>query len=358
MRLSVIGLRGFPMIEGGVEKHCEALYPLLNKDIDITVYRRSAYVKSKYVYDNISFIDLPSTRIKGLEPALHSLIASIDALIKKPDVIHYHNIGPALFCPLMKIRKIPVVLTYHSPNYEHNKWGRLAKAILRLSEKVALKNADKIVFVNYYQMQKYNMEIRRKSIYVPNGLNYLPHSERTDFLEKCDLEKGRYILSVGRITPEKGFDVLIKAFRLADKKGYKLVIAGGVEFEDSYMRKLKRLSGDTDVIFTGYIYGDDLHQLYTNAGLYVLASKNEGFPLVLLEAMSYGLDILASDIPATHLVELEADSYFKLGDYRDLAEKISSKIKENKKKKYDLSKYNWVNIADKMSSIFHEVVKK
>ena len=358
MKLSVIGLRGFPMIEGGVEKHCESLYPKLREDIDITVYRRKPYVKSNGSYDHISFIDLPSTRIKGFETVFHSFISSVDALIKKPDVVHYHNIGPALFSPIVKIRKIPVVLTYHSPNYEHKKWGKLARKLLLFSERVALKTADKIVFVNSFQMDKYSEDIKKKSIYVPNGIDDLPISLNTNFLEEIGVKPKKYILSVGRITQEKGFDTLIKAYKLAQKNGFKLVIAGGVEFENGYMKELQELSKGEDIIFTGYTFGDNLHQLYTHAGLYVLASDNEGFPLVLLEAMNYGLDVLVSDIPATHLVNLDIDDYFPQGDYKTLSKKISERVKNSKIREYDLSEYDWNKIADKISNIFHEMIRK
>ena len=358
MKLSVIGLRGFPLIEGGVEKHCESLYPKLKEDIDVTVYRRKSYVKSDGSYDHISFVDLPSTRIKGFEAVFHSFISSVNALIKKPDVVHYHNIGPALFSPIVKIRKIPVVLTYHSPNYEHKKWGKFARNLLLFSEKVALRTADKIVFVNSFQMEKYGVDIRNKSVYVPNGINDLPISPNTNYLKEIGVEPGRYILSVGRITQEKGFDTLIKAFKLSKKDGVKLVIAGGVEFENGYMKQLQELSEGEDVIFTGYTFGDNLHQLYTHAGMYVLASNNEGFPLVLLEAMKYGLDVLVSDIPATHLVNLDVDDYFERGNSEMLAGKISERVKDMKKRSYDLSKYDWDEVADTMSNIFHEVVRE
>lgn len=356
MKLSVIGLRGFPMVEGGVEKHCESLYPRLDKDIEITVYRRKPYVKTNGNYEHISFVDLPSTKIKGFEPFFHSFIASIDALIKKPNVVHYHNIGPALFSPIVKLRHIRVVLTYHSPNYEHDKWGYCARKLLLFAEKVALKTADKIIFVNKFQMEKYEEDIRRKSIYLPNGINDLPVSLSTNFLDEIGVEPEKYILSVGRITKEKGFDTLIKAYKVADKNDFKLVIAGGVEFESGYMNELKKLSINENVIFTGFTYGENLYQLYKNASLFVLASRNEGFPLVLLEAMKYGLDVLVSDIPATHLVTLDSVDYFKCGDAEELSEKISKKIKTTKKREYNLTDYDWDEIAKKVSMLFRMVI--
>ncbi len=345
MNVSVIGTRGFPLIEGGVEKHCEALYPLLRNDIEITVYRRKPYVNNGYKYDNIKFIDLPSTQIKGFETVFHSLLATLHALINKPDVVHYHNIGPAMFSPLLKIRRIPVVLTYHSPNYEHKKWGFFAKTLLKTSEKIAINFSDKIIFVNKFQMQKYSAEIQKKSVYIPNGIKEPVFSENHNYLDDIGVKRGKYVLSVGRITPEKGFDILIKAFRKSAPKGYKLVIAGGVEFENGYMKELKELSKDIPVIFTGYVHGDDLAQLYTNAALYVLASRNEGFPLVLLEAMSYGLDVIVSDIPASHLIRLESEDYFPCGEEDCLSEKLTDKLKDPHMRSYDLRAYRWDKAA-------------
>ena len=140
-------------------------------------------------YKHISFIDLPSTKIKGFEPLFHSFISSFNVLLKNSDVVHYHNIGPALCSPIVKIKKIPVVLTFHSPNYEHDKWNWFEKALLKFSEKIALKTADKIIFVNKFQMEKYGDDIRKKSVYMPNGINDLPVSPNTDYVEKIGVEK-------------------------------------------------------------------------------------------------------------------------------------------------------------------------
>ncbi len=358
MRVSVIGLRGFPEIEGGVEKHCESLYPRLNDNIKVTVYRRKPYLIVDKKYKNIDFKDLPSTKIKGFEPFVHSMLCSIDAMFRKPDVVHYHNIGPALFSPIVKIRKIPVVLTYHSANYEHRKWGRFAKALLRFSEKIALKTADRVVFVNKFQMEKYDEVIRKKSIYIPNGINDLQKVDSNELLKKYKLETGKYILSVGRITPEKGFDVLIKAFNKLPSNEYKLVIAGGVEFEDSYMEELRKLDQTDNVIFTGYTRGAELTQLYENAKLFVLASRNEGFPLVLLEAMRFGLDVLVSDIPATHLVDLSLDDYFKAEDDKKLLEGLENKLRCSVKRQYDLETFNWDNIAKEVENLYFQLKGK
>jgi len=357
MRVCVFGMRGFPNVEGGVEKHCESIYPLMDENLELIVLRRKPYVKDVSAsFEHISFIDLPSTRIKGFEALFHSFLCTIKAVSLKPDVVHIHNIGSCLFSSMIRRAGIPLVLTYHSPNYEHKKWGKMAKSLLRLCENIAFKNADKIIYVNKFQMQKAPEDVLSKSIFIPNGIPTPNLSSGDDRLSKWGLEKGKYILAVGRITPEKGFDDLIKAFNQANLKDYKLVIAGGVEFEKGYMSELNKISDESKVVFTGYVYGLDLQQLYNNAGLFVLSSHNEGFPLVLLEAMSYGLSVIVSDIPATHLVNLGSECYYPVGDVDSLADKLAHLTPSASKVTYDLSAYNWPEIAKETEDIFKGLV--
>ena len=154
MRIDVIGTRGFPGIQGGVERHCERLYPQM-KGVSVRVFRRKPYVKTQQSqYSGISFTDLPSTRISGFETVLQSLLATLISMFSKAEIVHIHNIGPAMFAPLLRAVGKKVALTYHSANYEHDKWNAFAKAVLRLSERIALASASQIIFVNKFQMQR------------------------------------------------------------------------------------------------------------------------------------------------------------------------------------------------------------
>lgn len=310
-------------------------------------------------YPNIRFVDLPSTKIKGLETIFHSFLATIVSVFYKPDIVHIHNIGPALFSPLLHLFGIKIVLTYHSPNYEHEKWGRFAKYILRLSEKIAINVSDAILFVNRFQMEKVKksyVSLRAKSYYVPNGIPAVIPAKGTDYIESLGLSPGKYIIGVGRITPEKGFDLLIRSFESMQNYDFKLVIVGGVETESNYFRKLKELIKSDRVIFTGYIYGEKLNQIYSHAALYVLTSYNEGFPLVLLEAMKYNLDVLVSDIPATHLLKLDSQDYFKLDCISDLSSKLQLKLQNIHKRYYDLSEFDWKKIATQVAEIYAKIL--
>lgn len=357
LSVCVIGTRGFPGVEGGVERHCECLYTRMAGRADVLVYRRRPYVEPCENYEGVRFVDLPSTRVKGFEAVLHSFLATCAALIRKPDVVCYHNIGPALFSPLLGLRGIPVVLTYHSPNYEHDKWGGVAKAVLRFSERVALGSSALTIFVNRFQMERCADACKGGAVYIPNGVDAPAPQASTEAVEHFGLEPGRYIVSVGRITPEKGFDVLIRAFREAAPKGVKLAIVGGVESERAYAEELRSLAAGAPIVFTGELHGNDLAQIYANASLYVLASRNEGFPLALLEAMSYGLDVAVSDIPATHLVSLNSDDYFTVGETGELAKAINKKLGMPVRRAYDLASFDWDRVATETLEVYKKAVR-
>lgn len=353
MKVCVFGTRGFPLVQGGVEKHCESLYPLFDSRYRFCVFRRKPYVRSSQTYPDIAFIDLPSTRIKGFEAFFHSFLATVYCLFLRPDVVHIHNIGPALFSPLLRLFGLKTVLTYHSPNYEHKKWGFFARHLLKLSERIAFRTADKVIFVNRFQMEKSLKQLGGKACYIPNGIPSVKPAFESSYISQLGLEPGKYVLSVGRITPEKGFDCLLKAYARIPRPGYKLVIAGGVEAESSYGDGLKALVKEKEnVVFTGYVYGEKLNQLFTFAGLYVLSSYNEGFPMVLLEAMTYRLDVLVSDIPAAHLVSLNGDDYFAKGNDEELAAKMDLRMRGPRKRTYALESFDWRRIVSRVAGIY------
>jgi glycosyltransferase involved in cell wall biosynthesis len=339
----------------------------MGKACRITVFRRKPYVRNAPDRSGrIRFIDLPSTRIKGLETVLHSFLSTLYCLFQRPDLVHIHNIGPALFSPLLKLAGIKVLLTYHSPNYEHRKWHFLARQLLKLSEKVALAASDAIIFINEKQRDKFSPRIHAKSCYLPNGVQSPALTDETGFLQSLGIEKGKYILAVGRITPEKGFDSLIKAFEDAFPEGvpetYRLVIAGGVEGESAYFTALqKSVSRCSNILFTGYVFGKQLAQLYTHAALFVLPSYNEGMPLALLEAMSYGLPILASDIPANKAVNLPPESYFPVGNEKELAVRLRQRMDHPtpERIRYPIpDNCNWTHIARQTVEIYRTLLNE
>ena len=348
--IAVIGTRGFPGVQGGVEMHCQNIYTRLAGGgmAAVRIYRRKPYLcaGSMKPLPGIDYVDLPSTRIKGLEAVLHTLLCVLHIALHRPDVVHVHNIGPGMFAPLLKLMGLRVVMTYHSPNYEHDKWNAAAKRLLKWCEGVSLRWCDRVIFVNKFQMHKFSLAVQSKSVYLPNGINAAAtRSAATSFLDKHGIVPGGYLLGVGRLTPEKGFEHLVSAAQLLPEVR-QVVIAGASDHGSDYAQRLRSLDAQHKVVFTGFTSGEDLRQLYSHARLFVLSSVNEGFPLVLLEAMTYGLPVAVSDIPASHLIELPADRYFKPASPQSMAAVIAHSLSTDPSTvSYDLTDYDWDSIA-------------
>lgn len=342
--IAVIGTRGFPGIQGGVESHSYHLYTHM-EDVHVRLYRRRAYLteQSSQLFPDIEYIDLPSTRIKGFEAVWHTLLSVLHIMFHRPDVVHIHNIGPGMFAPLLRLVGLPVVLTYHSPNYEHTKWSAPARWLLRQCEKLSLRFSNRVIFVNKYQMEKCGA--LNKSVFIPNGIDPVTRSTSTSFLDKHGITAGIYLLAVGRLTPEKGLEYLVEAANRLPQVT-QVVIAGASDHDSTYRNLLEQKDTGKKVVFTGFTTGEDLRQLYSHARAFVLPSLNEGFPMVLLEAMAYGLPILCSDIPGTRQVQLPDQDYFSVKDVDSLCAAITRMLDmPGEKQDYELEQYNWDHIA-------------
>jgi glycosyltransferase involved in cell wall biosynthesis len=366
LNINVIGTRGFPNVQGGVEKHCESLYPLISKmGASVRVFRRTPYIQKENIgqpFYGVNFVDLWTVKEKTLEAVIHSFAASFLCIYKRPHIVHIHNIGPGLVLPLLKIAGLTTVVTYHSPNYAHSKWGTIAKKILKLGELFVNRLADQVIFVSKFQKSLFDGASKN---YIPNGVTLQIPSSDSSFLSSIGVRPSKYILAVARFTPEKGLDTLVKAFQ-GIKGDHKLVIAGDADHETEYSKKLKRLIAQNDrVISTGYITGEPLNQVFSHARLFVLPSFHEGLPIALLEAMSYGLSVLVSDIPANMEVDLAPERYFRCGDETDLTTRMKALLKQEltEIEKRDMrlqiaEKYNWLKIAEQTVEVYRKAMKR
>lgn len=366
MRIAILGTRGFPNVQGGVEKHCEGLSVNLVKiGCDITVFTRKPYVNNKVKeYNGVKLIALPALRHKYLEAFLHTLIGVFAAFRYHPDILHIQAIGPALFTPLARMLGMKVVVTSHGSNYKHLKWGRFAKLILRLGEFSGITFANKLIAISKLIADEIREKYKRNVVFIPNGVEIPKVTMSDNFIKKYGLIKGKYILSVGRFVPEKGFHDLIDAFNKGNFDDWKLVIVGGADHEDRYSLGLKKKAErNKNIVLTGFLTGKPLQELYSHAGLFVLPSYYEGLPIVLLEAMSYGLSCIASDIPANKNIELSDNRFFKTGDVNAIAEKIEEFInrpfkEEERKRQIDIiaEQYNWGKIAEDTLRVYKSVI--
>ncbi|MEW6417139.1 MAG: glycosyltransferase family 4 protein [Nitrospirota bacterium] len=361
MKIFVIGARGFPNVQGGIESHCEELYPrLVKKGYEVTALTLKQYTEGNS-WHGISFIKIPSVSSKNLQKPIYNLISALYCILRRPDIIHVHGLNAGLFIWLFRIFRLKVVATYHSMDYLYPKWNALVKAMLRYSEKQFL-SADYIITVSKPYLKHFKEQGRSQSIsYIPNGVNIFnsgQDKEKNTILDRWGFKENSFILTVGRITPEKDILTLIKAFNEANLNETKLAVVGSAEFQEQYFKSLRQIASDK-VIFTGQLNKNDLSVLYSNCRLFVHASLHEGLPNALLEAMSFNCNILASDIGSHIAVGLGQDDYFKSQDIEDLANKIHQKISKNSKKDYSqflMKNYNWDIVADEVQEIYKKLI--
>ncbi len=365
LKVCVLGTRGIPGVAGGVEAHCEALYPLLAKEpgVAVVVLARKNYVASaNYSFDGVQVIATPAPRHRYFEAFAHTLAGVLNArFVQHADVVHFHAIGPALMAPLAKSLGMKVIVTHHSRNYLHSKWNKLARRVLRLGEWCAVSFADRVIAVSPSLAEELRERYgsRAKAVaYIPNGAPHFEAApsaeEQQAVLDKFGLTSGRFILGVGRLTPDKGFHDLVAGFEQA-KTDSVLVIAGKADFEDNYSRALKAHAGDR-VIFAGHQDRRTLQSLYRHAGLFVLPSHHEGMPIAALEALSLGAPILMSDIGANLDLELPKAHYFPAGNEGALAARLSAPLENYR---FDASallrRYQWDEIARRTGALYYEL---
>ena len=359
--LVVTGTRGFPHILGGVETHCEELYPrIAAKGYRVTVIRRKNYTKDQLTsYKGVTLFDIPNVKRKSFEAIIHTFRAIWNAKWKfHADIIHIHSIGPALLTPIARLIGLKVVFTHHGPDYDREKWGKMAKVMLRLGERLGCKYANEVIVIsnviNTMIQAKYG---RSDAHLIHNGVSAPVFTENSNYLDELKIEARKYIFSMGRFVPEKNFHLLIQAFVSLKLSDYRLVIAGDADIEDDYSRSLKSLAKDNGIILTGFIKGEKLYTLLSHADLFVLPSSHEGLPIALLEAMSYGLPVLASDIPANKEVQLPPSCYFRYegNTLANLTEALSRKLNDKTKPVYDLTAYNWDHIADQTEQVYTNI---
>jgi len=291
----------------------------------VFVLRRKPYVKPLPggSFRGVKFVDLWCPRTAQLEAITHTALGVLVATARRTDVLHVHCVGPALCVPLARLLGLKVIFTTQGPDYEREKWGPFAKAMLRLGERLGVRYAHRTISVSEHIRQSLKEKYGIESELIPNGVEIPSRPPGTRYLRQWGLECGKYVFSLGRFVPEKGFHDLIDAFS-GIETDWRLAIAGQADHPSPYSRSLEASAARTQgVVLTGLVTGEPLGQLYAHCGLFVLPSYHEGLPLALLEALGYGASVLVSDIPANRSVPLPADRFFKSGDVEDLRQKMS-----------------------------------
>ena len=354
--------------EGGIEIVVKELCTRMAKNgYTVTCYNRSGHHVSgaeydkKTEYEGINQKCVPTIEKKGLAAVSSSFFAALYSAFGKYNVVHIHAEGPAFFSWLPKLLGKRVIVTVHGLDWQREKWkSGFGSKFIKQGEKNAVKYADEIIVLSKGVHDYFRNQYGRETRFIPNGVNR-PEIRKAELItDKFGLTKDSYILFLGRLVPEKGIRYLIEAFKNV-KTDKKLVIAGGSSDTDSFMKELKELAKDDKrIIFTGFVQGQMLEELYSNAYIYTLPSDLEGMPLSLLEAMSYGNCCLVSDIQeCTEVVEDKA-LIFKKSNVQDLQNKLqeacdrTEKVMELKQQAADYicKKYNWDDVVEETLKLY------
>lgn len=333
VKIAMIGQKGIPAVQGGVERHVEELsLKLVERGFDVTVYARKWYTQGQPVVSGVEVKHLPTLHTKHLDAIFHSFLATLHAIFHGHDIIHYHGVGPSLVAWIPRIfgRKSKVIVTFHSIDRKHQKWGLLARFMLRMGEWTACHFPHQTIAVSQ-TIQQYVRDVYDKEAhYIPNAVN-LPSSTLSPLseLNKFNLDANKYLLMVSRLIPHKGAHYLIEAWQELSTENpeiigkNKLVIVGDGSHTTAYVDRLKaQAASNPSIIFTGFQHGNTLSALFSQSLAMVHPSDNEGLPIVVLEAMSHGITVLLSDIPEHKDLMIDKEFFFVHGSVSSLKEKL------------------------------------
>jgi glycosyltransferase involved in cell wall biosynthesis len=362
LHIAMVGLKGLPALSGGIERHVEEVgRRLVAHGHRVTVFCRPSYTHRSGRYLGMELVTIPSIATKHFDAITHTALAALAAAGSSCDIVHYHAIGPSLVDFISRLAGQKTVVTVHSLDWQREKWGKLARIPLRFGEWTATKVPDATIAVSRWLVDYLEKHYQHPIAYIPNGFAE-PDPRPPDLIRRLGLTGGDYILYVGRLTPEKGVHHLLEAHKRWEGAP-PLVIAGGEQFGSSYTQQLHSIVGER-VIFTGEITGHLLAELYTNARIFVLPSDLEGHPIVLLEAMSYGLPIIASDIVPNQEALGAVSWFFRQGDVAELQGKLQALWNDDAERERLSSlareraaqEYNWDITVGQMEEVYLSIM--
>lgn len=360
MRIAYIAVKGIP-IGGGVESVTEQLgSKMVDRGHEVTVYSSRNYGTEDGFYKGIRIKTVASWNTKATHKLSICWNATCDVMRKRNvDIVHFHAVGPSLFSIFPRLAGIPTVVQTHGLEWKRDKWGIIGRTFFKLAVYTAVYFPNKLTAVSKVEKRYYEERFGREVVYIPNGIDPVEKAPPR-WIYEHGIQPGRYILFAARLVEEKGAHLLIDAFKKIDND-FQLVIAGDAAHAEKYKAALRRLAADDRrILFTGFLTGEPLAELFSNAYLFCIPSTLEGLPIALLEAMNYGNCCLASDIPE-NLEALENNGYtFRNRDsadlHRVLQELINNPEKVEEKKmpalRHVRRNYSWSRVADAMEALY------
>jgi glycosyltransferase involved in cell wall biosynthesis/peptidoglycan/xylan/chitin deacetylase (PgdA/CDA1 family) len=322
LRIAFIGGRGIGSAYSGIERYYEELGSrLAARGHQVVAYCRPHFAPEASVYRGLEVRRLPTVRAKHLETIVHSLLSTFDVCFRRVDLVQFHALGSSPLSWIPRLAGKRTVVSVRGLDWQRGKWGRVARAYLRFCEWTSVYCPNATAVVSRTLQRHFEARFGRPVRYIPNGVAPTEPLPPVG-VPRWGLEARGYFLYAGRLSPEKGLDILIEAHR--GMHGPRLVLAGGSSYSEAYMERLRATAGE-ETVFTGFLTGRDLVEIYSNALAFVLPSKMEGLSVALLEALAYGLPVVASDIPENRELVDECGGFlFRLDDVEDLRRVLRS----------------------------------
>jgi len=361
LKIAMLGSRGIPVTYSGVETYLkEICHRLVERGHQVTVYTKANLNYKRDIYKGVFLKRLPSLNTKHLE-TLTRLFGSLwQEMFSDSDIVHFHALGPSIFSLLPRVVSKKAIATIHGLDWQRAKWGWFATQTLKFGEYASARFPNKTISVSQTIADYYQKKYHNQTVYIPNGVN-IPVLKEAQLIKEYGLEAQKFLLFLSRLVPEKGAQYLIEAYKRLDTS-LKLVIAGGSGYTDKYVKQLHNLSqNDPNIIFTGFVSGDLLTELFSNAYLYVLPSEIEGLPIALLEAMSFGLCVVTSNIPEN--ISVTKNTYGRSFYNKDVSD-LENTLKElvlnphlvktigEKSRVHVNEHYNWDRITDQLEELY------
>jgi len=364
LRIYHIGTRGIPTTQGGIERHIEEIATRQAGSLDITVYARSYYVPPMKEYKGVRIRRMPTLKTKHLDTWIYALQSTFDVLFRRRGVVHYHALGPSIFAWMPRLFGHKTVVTVHGLDWQRAKWNRFARFYLKACESFSARFPNRTIVVSKVLADYYRRKFGKQVAAIPNGIEEPVMREPAEIRERWGLEKDGYVFFIARLTPEKGAHHLIRAYRELDTDK-KLVIAGEGLHSDRYVDELNELAqGDDRIVFTGFVSGSTLDELFGNCYLYCQPSEIEGLSIALLEAMSYGCCVLSSDIPENLELVEGVGFQFETQNVPSLHEKLRALLLRPEKvkaagdvaRKRALTEYSWGSVAEATEKVYRDLL--
>ncbi|MBE6933248.1 MAG: glycosyltransferase family 4 protein [Ruminococcaceae bacterium] len=369
LNIVMLGHKRIPSREGGVEIVVEELSTRMAAiGHQVTCLNRAGHHVSGKEFEAQTLKEYKGVRVrrvltldrKGLAAMTASVSGAIAAAFGPYDVVHFHAEGPCAMLWLPRLFGKRCIATIHGLDHRRAKWGRLARTYIMQGEKCAARFAHEIIVLSGGVQQYFLSTYGRRTVMIPNGVTRPEQRAPQEILERFGLRKNEYILFLGRLVPEKGITYLIDAFQQL-KTDKKLVIAGGSSDTQDYAAQLKAQAGENpQIIFTGFVQGRLLEELYSNAYVYVLPSDLEGMPLSLLEAMSYGNCCVTSDIEECAAVTEAYGLVFPKGNAEELRKLLQRLCDEpetvlhyqRRAADYITGRFSWDDVTDRTLQLY------